>query len=189
MNLDMLPVDPTKIIVAIIGGIVSLGLAWTRSSIRRENGSEGHRGSPIPVLALGLALTSLVTSVFVFSDARNPELQVAKIEIVAHTPGYQFGRETRPMSLPRLVAPRVNDSAADYVLSDYTRIQCDDGYVPIAAWHEIRGSHPALDVMYTVDANVVDEEATLSLRARASATGYAYVEVFLLCSRLAQAVQ
>ena len=179
MNIDS-TVNITQIIVAIIGLVGSLVAAWIARNTPRARGSNQSRSGGrfnMAVLAVGLAVTALVVSLLSFSQARNPQFQVERIGIEAHTSDYR-GDKTRPPYL----APNVPDPAKKHDLD----LNCEQGYNPIAAWYTVTGSHPALDVMYTIDAFVEDDGVGVSLRARERKRGYAYIDVFVLCSRLSE---
>lgn len=123
------------------------------------------------VLAVGLALTALAISLFNFY----PQLLVEKITIAAHTKDDYGDR-----GLPHYLASNVPDPATKHELD----LECEQGYNPIAAWHEVIASHPALDVMYTINAYVEGDRVGVALRARKKQKGYVYIDVFVLCSRL-----
>ena len=85
---------------------------------------------------------------------------------------------------PNLVAPHVPASAAVYALSD---LACDPEYDALAAWHENGTGHPRANFLYTLGARVTtDDQVQIAARARQGSSGYAYVDVFVLC-RLRQA--
>lgn len=78
--------------------------------------------------------------------------------------------------------PRVPEEAQNYTLPK-TDISCPERHQPITAWHEVVGSWPAPDVMYSVNADVTEKgDIQLALRARQRMAGYAYIEVYVLCT-------
>ena len=165
--------DQGQIIGALIGAIATIVAALIAQYVSSESG----RRMFWLVVAIGLAATSLALSVFSWSESRTPQFTVVSTEIQAHTAG-QFSEGWRsPLLMPHVPAP-----ATQYELD----LRCDCGYVPIAAWHEVRASHPALDVTYTISADVVSQRPVISLRARRGKAGYAYVEVIVLCSRVTE---
>ena len=92
-------------------------------------------------------------------------------------PGTNFANEWW-QSLDRRNAPQVPEQPNDY--DDI--VTCDPGYKPVAAWTEAHTSWPSKDVMYTVNADIVDEKVSVALRSRQGyARGYAYIDVFALC--------
>lgn len=166
-------VDQAQIIGALIGAVATVVAALIAEYLSSESGKRSFW----LVVAIGLATTAVVLSVFSWSEARTPQFAVVSAEIQAHTgpgqiaPGWRF-----PM-----LAPRVPEPAKEHEVS----LRCDCGYVPIAAWHERVVSHPALDVMYTIDAKIRDGRPVVALRAREdSPDGYTYVQVLVLCSRV-----
>lgn len=158
----------SDIIIALIGAGGSALTAWLTSRTKAPNTT---KRSPMPILALGLAVTALVIAVFNFST---PQFHMARTTITAHTRGTETGGESP------LLAPNVPTAAQVHELN----LECEDGYNPIAAWHEVTGSHPALDVMYSIDASVANDSVMIRLRAREGRRGYAYVDVLVLCSRV-----
>ena len=73
-------------------------------------------------------------------------------------------------------APQVPVAAQEYSVEN----RCPATHLPAIAWHEVTGSHPG-GTMYTIDVNTDGEEVTLSVRAREGQSGYAYIDVFVLC--------
>lgn len=167
----------TDIVVSLIGALASILIAWitTHQQQQSPNNSNYSKVSFVSVLALGLAITGLVVGLFSFSESRIAQLEIVKKTITAHTRGY-YG----DLRIEHYIAPKVEKPAKKHKLN----ISCSKGYKPLVAWHEITGSHPSTDTMYTVDPSVEDENVAIYLRARENATGYAYIEVFMLCSRL-----
>ena len=105
----------------------------------------------------------------------NPQIEIVKTSIVVHTDDQNTASWTEK---PTYVASEVGSPAQQYILD----IDCPPGYEPAAAWHETTASHPSIDKMYTVDLNVTGSDAvSLTLRARQGASGYAYVDVLVLC--------
>ena len=102
-------------------------------------------------------------------------IRVARTSVVVHTTEQQFPGDNRP----KFIAPNVPASAARYLLD----LGCPDGYTPLDAWPRVSASHPALDVMYTIDAGVDGSQIFLDARAREQRSGYAYVDVVALCVR------
>ena len=77
------------------------------------------------------------------------------------------------------VAPHVPADAAGYTLDN---LACGQEYEAVAAWHETGTSHPSIDVLYSMDAKVTDDDGVqVVVRARRDSKGYAYVDVFVLC--------
>ncbi len=166
---------PTEIVVALIGATASCLAAWLISPSRRS-ASTYRRQLRLPVLALGLSMTAIAVSLFNLFVAQIPQLTVEKTTVTAHTANYYGNRR-----VPQLLAPNVPADAQRHVID----LACEEGYKPLAAWHEIVGSHPSLDKMYSVNAEVEGNGViALHLRARENEQVYAYVEVFVVCSRL-----
>ena len=116
------------------------------------------------------------------SIVTEPRSVIETAEVVAAVPGTDF-QVWREQGLRRYDAPQVPDEAATYLLDGI--IGCSMGYVPVAAWHEITGSWPSIDVMYTVNASVTDDDRIeIDLRSRQGfERGYAYIDVIVQCSR------
>ena len=77
------------------------------------------------------------------------------------------------------LAPQVPSDAQVYSLG----LLCAPGSEPLAAWHEVTGSHRSIDAMYTIDAQVNRDtgDIQVALRTREDRSGYAYADVFALC--------
>jgi hypothetical protein len=169
-----------NVLETLVGTIGSVVIAWITTRDRTPHGAEtqkimGAKTSFWAVLALGLALTGLVVGVFSFTETTNAQVQVVQKTYTAHTEGYRHDNANPPLLAPRVPAPDQR-----HVLT----IPCPEGYHPITAWHEVKGSYPSIDAMYTVDANVENKEVVLYLRAREGVDGYAYLDVIVLCSRV-----
>lgn len=164
------------LLIAIIGSITSVAVAWitTRKGPPKEPVAAVGKTSFLAVLALGLAITALAIGVFSYTETTNAQFEIVQKSFAAHTEGYETDK-----TLPELPAPRVPDQAQRHVLG----IACPGGYHPVAAWHEVKGSHPVLDAMYTIDASVENKEVVLYLRAREGVDGYVYLDIIVLCSR------
>lgn len=105
------------------------------------------------------------------------EVYVIKGGLVAYTPDQSTEAWDH---LAKYSIPSVPARAQSFILDDM--MACDQGYVPIAAWHEVTGSHPSIDVMYAVDASVTsDGNIAIMLRGREGKRGYAYIDVLVLC--------
>ena len=77
------------------------------------------------------------------------------------------------------IAPHLPAGPAVYTLGD---LACGQEYEAVAAWHEIGTSPPTSDFLYSMDANVTDGETVqVTVRAMQGSSGYAYVDVFVLC--------
>ena len=165
------------IVIALVGATATVVAAWLLSPARLARPPSRSRSFSMPILALGLAFTALLVSLFNFSEMQRPELTVQSLKIVSHTQGVRADED-----LDHYLAPNVPASAQMHLLDP----NCEQGSVPIAAWHEVTGSHPALDTMYTINATVENQDVSIALRARQGRSGYAYVDVYVLCNRLAQ---
>ena len=104
-----------------------------------------------------------------------PPIRMARMSVIVHTQGQEFRGDNRP----KYLAPQVPDPAERYRLD----LACPSGYAMLDAWPRVSASHPALDVMYTINAGVDGAQAFLDARARERQAGYAYVEVVGLCVR------
>ena len=111
-------------------------------------------------------------------EAASTDIDVVTVEIVAHTPGLYFDSWA---DLYRYSAPQVPAAAQMYSLDN--RISCPDNYKADEAWHEIIGSWPSIDIMYSVNASVTNEgNIQIALRTRQGfPRGYAYIDVLVLC--------
>ena len=121
---------------------------------------------------LGEAVKNLTDTVA--AESLLGDSEIVRISVVARTPG-------QPDDWPDLVnltAPRVPAASQTYILV----LQCSNEFVPATAWYTVVGSHPSIDVMYTINAGIDESNnVTLELRSREGASGYAYVDVFALC--------
>ena len=108
-----------------------------------------------------------------------PLITVETFTLTAHTVGYAGGS-----GIPHFLAPAVPNPAEWHSLEH--RISCPVGYNPVETWYNVTGSHPALDRMYSIYTELRGDEVYIGLRARRDSNPrvYAYVKVFLLCSRL-----
>lgn len=164
-------------LIAIIGSISSMAAAWITAwkGPSKKSVAAGAKTPFLAVLALGLAITALLIGVFSFTETSNAQFKIVQKSFAAHTENYQTNKK-----LQELLAPRVPGQAQRHILG----IACPAGHDPVTAWHEVKGSHPVLDAMYTIDANVENKEVVLYLRAREDAVGYAYLDIIVLCSRV-----
>ena len=108
-----------------------------------------------------------------------PAVDALKTSFVARAPG-------QPNAWPDLdnyVAPSVPEQAQTYTLD----LRCVAGFEPVATWHAVTGSHPEIDVMYSIHPQIDRDSGAIrvALRSRQAANGYAYVDVFVLCRRAA----
>ncbi|MCV6575111.1 MAG: hypothetical protein OIF58_05185 [Cohaesibacter sp.] len=165
----------SDVIVALIGAVSSILIA--RLSSNTKDGGRVQNPKFWIITSIGLALTALLVSLVSFNETNKPQFEIIKTTITAHTKGTRGDEK-----VPHFIAPPVPEPAQEHPLS----IQCNSGYDAIAAWHEIIGSHPSSDAMYTVNPNVKNGKASIHLRARTGVAGYAYVEILVLCSRLTQ---
>jgi len=164
----------TEILIALIGSFTSICVAWIGSRSNSSNSIVTKKPSFLIILAVGLAITGIAISLASLFESQTPQLAISKTTIAAYTPG------SDPMQPDqRFEVPRVHDPA----LTTELDLRCPSKYYPLVAWHEVIGSHPA-ETMYTINPNVVDGKVFITLRGRENARGYAYVEVFLLCTRL-----
>lgn len=113
------------------------------------------------------------------------DIEVAKAidRLVVHTPDTPYYSAWRTMpGLLRLSAPW--EPATD-VRSLNSIIRCRDGYEPLAVWHEVAGTYPSSDALYTLNPTINDDGGIeMAVRSRKSWRGrqaYAYIDVFLLC--------
>jgi len=78
-------------------------------------------------------------------------------------------------------APQVPAQAKTYNLDEV--ISCGRTHVPVAAWTEIVGSWPSIDVMYSVNAAVTEGRIEIAVRTRQGfSRGYAYIDILVLCA-------
>lgn len=171
------------IIVALIGILGSTLIAW----IGRSRAAERLGSIPLSfrLLALGVSFTALVLAVFNFSQAQTPQLTIKNLTVLAYTEGNdprrQDANENEFAEDDVVLTPKAPDKPDDRPL---TQLRCDEGYSPIAAWHEVIHTHPGLDTMQVIDAIAHPEDGvSLRLQARAGKNGHARIEVMLLCSR------
>lgn len=159
----------SDIIVAAIGALASVFVAWLANrKAPSTQGSAKLNNSFTAVLAVGLAITAIFLSVI-------PPLQVVSTTIAAHTAGTKGQDGT-----PHYEAPRVPADEQRHVID----VRCPFGYEPVSAWHEVVGSHPSVDTMYTVNPVVEGTDLVVYLRSRKDTVGgYLYAEIFLLCGR------
>ena len=72
-------------------------------------------------------------------------------------------------------------------------IRCQEGYEPFAVWHEVSGTYPSSDVLYTLNPRINEDGGIeIAVRARRSwqgRVGYAYLDVFALCRAKATSQQ
>ena len=115
----------------------------------------------------------MLASIAETSERTDQQVFVTRVPVVIHTSG-----QTSPTwaELPKYLAPRVPDPAQEYSLET----RCPPRNRPVAAWHEVTGSYPG-GTMYTIDPNTDGENVTLTVRAREGRSGYAYVDVLVLC--------
>lgn len=130
------------------------------------------------VFTLGLAATALYIAVSSWSESGVPPFRVVTERITAHT--MDVAHTNSSYEYPKYAAPSVPAPARSHELP---AVRCECGYTPIAAWHEVIGSHPTVDTMYSIGAGVADEKVTVSLRARQGKQGYSYIRIMVLCSR------
>lgn len=110
-----------------------------------------------------------------------PPTIVSGVAFAAHTSDAYFN-VWGEQGVPAYAMPRVPEMARRIELPDEV-IACPDKFKPVAAWHEIVGTWPEPDVVYTVNAGISeDDEIEVFLRAREGRRGYAYVEVLVLCT-------
>lgn len=115
----------------------------------------------------------MLASVAETPERTDQQVLVTRVPVVIHTSG-----QTSPgwAELPKYLAPRVPDPAQEYSLET----RCPPRHRPVAAWHEVTGSYPG-GTMYTIDPNTDGENVTLAVRARERRSGYAYVDILVLC--------
>jgi len=161
-------------IAAIVGAVGSIIAAWITSRNKDESNGAGSVRIIyfLIVLALGLSITAIFIGAFTFNVANTPQFKVEQVTIAAEA-GKVSSRE-----FAHFEPPRVPDPIQSYAVP----IACPDGYYPLSAWHELVGSHPTSDVMYTVNATVIDQTVYMYLRARQNADGYSYIQVIVLCT-------
>jgi len=164
----------SEILVAIVGAISSVLVAWITSRKAEKSKSISSSTPFLSMLALGLAVTAIAIGVFSFSESQKIQFKTVKTKVTAHTNGSRGESGTT-----HLIAPNVPSNPEVHELN----LSCPIGYTPIEAWHEVTGSYPSADAMYTINASVNGEKAFIALRAREGAVGYSYVEVIVLCFR------
>ena len=143
----------------------------------------------VPGIPVAIGIAVIVIAILIQGDtAIKRDIDVVSVTIVAHSPGVDPNTWEE---IPVYLAPRVSQGAAKtYILDDI--ISCKEGYLPVAAWHEIVGSWPSHDVMYAVNASVTAEgEIAIAVRSRNPTkegdrnywgeTGYSYIDVLVLC--------
>ena len=174
----------TEVWIEIIGAISSITVAMIarRSAIARRSRWSGPVVVPVAVLALGLAVTSLIVSLVSFFESKSPQLELRQTTIAVRTPDQPVLN-----NIPNYIASHVPDDPKKYEL-DLEALNCREGYKTIFAGGGITASHPSSDVMYTVNPFARNGQTHLELRARKDKRGYAYVGVFVICSRFSQTV-
>lgn len=165
--------NPT-VLVALIGAAASIivALITTRRPKTDSPPPKVGRTSFAAILAVGLSLTGIAIGV---TSLKSPQLRVISNTYAACTAG-----QSADPTIPAFLARNVPQPPKKYPLP----MECPSGYKPIAAWHEITGGHPSAETMYGVEASVEDDHIFLSLRARKDYSGYSYVRVMALCSRV-----
>ena len=149
---------------------------------------KGFWANPAWTGVAGLAsIVVAVSAIYGVVIVARPQGKTISAEITAQIPGTDYATWRANPPPPRRDAPQIPAAAQRHTLDDL--LPCGVGYRPVKAWHEIVGSWPSIDVMYTVNANVIDGEVVIDLRSRDKtfstqrpyAHGYAYVEVFVRC--------
>lgn len=111
-------------------------------------------------------------------DEEQQHSYVVRASIVAIVPDTAYPESQWWNSLDHRNAPQVPADPAHY----HDIVKCEKDHRPMAAWTEVHTSWPSVDVMYTVNAWVVDGSVGVTLRSRQGyARGYAYLDVFALC--------
>ena len=206
--------EDQEVLQALIGGIASAIVSLAAKPAISHIASLRDRVASVKrfqIFTAGLALTALGISVFPLppDTPRSPDVRTApspdEVEavrldvdephnqnqsvvvldttVVAHTPDPGYG-STWPNETT-LIVPRVPDPARFY---EVTSLTCPPDFLPITVWRQIAGSHPSLDTFYSVDGRLSEGKVFLGLRAREGGRGYAYIRVYLLCSRTAIAL-
>lgn len=120
-----------------------------------------------------------------------PQSHFMKVNVVAHSPGFdeRVARSNNAWENMHLFEAPWEPETETYSIRDL--LTCPRKYKPAVAWHEITGSWPTVDIMYTVNVEVEEdnEDIKLSLRTRnryrerdpSKGGGYAYVDVIVRC--------
>ena len=131
------------------------------------------------VAAAAVAVVTLLALTGITTVRTKERARIVTAEITAHVPGTHF-EVWDEQGLDLFEAPQVPAESAIYTLGDL--VSCPAGYVADDAWHEITGSWPSIDVMYTVNAGIVNGVPNIELRTRQGfMRGYAYIDVIVQC--------
>ena len=85
----------------------------------------------------------------------------------------------QPKDKKKYITPHEPAHAAGYTVDN---LACGQEHEAVAAWHETGTSYPSIDFLYSMDAKVTDDNSVqVAVRARKGSSGYAYVDVFVLC--------
>ncbi|GLR71641.1 hypothetical protein [Agaribacter marinus] len=175
---------PTEILTAIIGFLASVIAAWIQSRNNpNQTDSDGQfkKSKALAVFAIGIAFTSLVVSLVSFKQAFTPEIKVVSEMITVYAPGTDLSGVDKNRTMKRYVAGVDRDPTQNKTIN-IVDLKCSQGMKPIGAWYAINRSRPG-DLLYNIFVAPKHDNIELTLRVAQGSRGYAYVQIFALCSK------